>query len=36
MTPLTKNYNEYKELNEITIALNVYVLKVKDNYELLQ
>ena len=28
MTPLSKNYNYDKMINEITIALNIYVLKV--------
>lgn len=33
MTPLSKNYNSDKKIGEITIALNVYVLKVRDIYE---
>lgn len=33
MTPLSKNYNCYKNIDKITIALNVYVLKVRDYYE---
>lgn len=33
MTPLSKNYNSDKKISEITIALNVYVLKVRDIYE---
>lgn len=33
MTPLTKNYKYNKEIKEITIALNIYVLKIKDKYE---
>lgn len=35
MTPLTKNYQKCENINEITIALNIYVLKVRDNDELL-
>jgi len=30
MTPLTKNYRMCSSLDKVTIALNVYVLKVKD------
>ena len=33
MTPLSKNYNCDKTINEITIALNIYVLKVRDKSE---
>ena len=33
MTPLSKNYNYDKMINEITIALNIYVLKVRDKIE---
>ena len=33
MTPLSKNYNYNKMINEITIALNIYVLKVRDKIE---
>ena len=33
MTPLSKNYNYDKMINEITIALNIYVLKVRDKSE---
>lgn len=33
MTPLSKNYNCDKAINEITIALNIYVLKIRDKYE---
>ena len=33
MTPLSKNYNCDKTINEITIALNIYVLKVRDKIE---
>ncbi len=33
MTPLTKNYNYVKKIDTITIALNVYVLGVKDKNE---
>ena len=32
MTPLTKNYQSPIKLNDITIALNVYVLKRKNKY----
>lgn len=31
MTPLTKHHNQNNIINEITIALNIFVLKVKDN-----
>ena len=33
MTPLSKKYNYDKMINEITIALNIYVLKVRDKIE---
>lgn len=33
MTPLTKNYSYDGNINEITIALNVYVMKVRDKIE---
>ena len=33
MTPLSKKYNYDKMINEITIALNIYVLKVRDKNE---
>ena len=33
MTPLAKNYTSDKNINTITIALNVYVLKTRNKYE---
>lgn len=32
MTPLTKNYKEIRPIKQVTIAFNVYVLKVRNNY----
>lgn len=32
MTPLLNNYNEIPKIDKITIALNIYVLKKKNNY----
>ena len=33
MTPLSKNYSCDKKISKITIALNIYVLKVRKKYE---